>query len=151
LAPKPLRAPQRSVSLFIVIITPSVPAFCPRILFNPNESRLPSKKGVRREREETIDDKVGRDILMSKMKKIVLVNAFGVVGAILSLFIVPGKTPFSLWALLAFMSLAISNYVVLRSQPRIRKREASELATTAIIALGFLGLVVWVVSSVWGK
>jgi hypothetical protein len=69
-------------------------------------------------------------------KRIALVNGGGLVGIIISLFIVSSPTPLWLWATLAGVALATLNYVCFGWRRTAGSEGTSGTKSTAIMILG---------------
>jgi len=78
---------------------------------------------------------------MSLWKKIALVNSGGLVGIIISLFIVSPRTPLWVWAVVSAAALAVLNYVCFGWRRTASSDAKSGAKSTVIIALGVVVLV----------
>ena len=76
---------------------------------------------------------------MSTWKRVALVNGGGIIGIIVSLFIVSPRTPLWLWATLSAGALLVLNYVCFVRR-KVRDERKGESNTTAIVILGFVVL-----------
>src|SRR5580704_12306560 len=74
---------------------------------------------------------------MSTWKKVVLMNGGGLIGILLSLFIVLPKTPLWLWATISAAALAALNYVSFGRRPTASGGSKSGWKSTAVIVLSF--------------
>jgi len=88
---------------------------------------------------------------VKRWKKFALVNVGGLIGIVLSLFIVPGKTPVHLWAICAGGVLILMNYffVFRRTKTENHKRELG--AGWWIIVLGFTALLLDLIWSFYSR
>ncbi len=77
---------------------------------------------------------------MSMWKKIVLVNGGGLVGIIISLFVVSPRTPLWVWAVVSVAALAVLNYVCFVWRRAAGGGSKSGAKSTVIIALGVVVL-----------
>jgi hypothetical protein len=79
---------------------------------------------------------------MSIWKEIVLVNGGGLVGIIISLFIISPQTPLWLWAMVSAAALAMLNYVCFGWRRTVGGKSKNGAKSTVIIALGLAVLLV---------
>jgi hypothetical protein len=77
---------------------------------------------------------------MSTWKKIALVNGGGLVGIIISLFIISLQTPLWLWVVVSAAALAVLNYVCFGWRRTVSGGSKSGAKSTVIIALGLVVL-----------
>lgn len=78
---------------------------------------------------------------MATWKKALLVNAGGVIGIAISLFIVPAQTSLWLWAVVAVAVLMVLNYVFLIwRRPEQSDPQGRPSRSTIVICLGCLVL-----------
>ena len=77
---------------------------------------------------------------MSIWKKIALVNSGGLVGIVISLFIISPQTPLWLWAMVSAAALATLNYVCFGWRRTASGGSKSGAKSTVIIALGLVVL-----------
>jgi hypothetical protein len=78
---------------------------------------------------------------MSGWKRVLLLNASAIIGIVISLFIVPGDTPFWLWETIAVVFLAACNVLLYFQQGRAKPRN-SPSARTIIALMGFVLLII---------
>jgi uncharacterized membrane protein YfcA len=77
---------------------------------------------------------------MSTWKKVLAVNSAGLLGVILSLFIVPSQTPLWMWAIVSVVVLFVLNYLCFGWRRRVNDKGIDKTKSTAVIALGFVVL-----------
>ena len=73
---------------------------------------------------------------MSTWKKLLVANLGGLAGIVLSLFIVPPKTPLWIWTSISACVLLVFNYVALTYKPK-RDGRRNSVWSTVTIAMGF--------------
>ena len=77
---------------------------------------------------------------MATWKKALPVNAGGVIGVAISLFIVPAQTSFLLWVLVAVIILLVLNYIFLFWQHTGQSDQGKPSRSTLVICLGCIVL-----------
>ena len=83
---------------------------------------------------------------MKIWQKVMLVNCAVLIGVVISLFAVPGRTPLWLWATVAIVVMAAMNYVLfVRSRGLHSDATSTSRVTTAVIVAGLLLLVLDVI------
>lgn len=82
---------------------------------------------------------------LERWQRIVLANVVALIGFLPSIFVLPGSTPFWLWAAICLSIIAVSNFVLVR-RLRTAWYEVPRPSWTidAIVALGFLVFVLTV-------
>jgi hypothetical protein len=78
-------------------------------------------------------------------QKPVLLNIAGLVGVVVSLFIVPGETPFWLWCVIAIVVIAALNTILYVGRRRVA--DSARTARTAIVIVGVMLLMIDVIVS----
>jgi len=73
---------------------------------------------------------------MSTRKKLLVANLGGLGGILVSLFIVPPRTPVWMWASISACALLVFNYVALTHKPK-PERARNSAWSTVFIAIGF--------------
>jgi hypothetical protein len=73
---------------------------------------------------------------MTPRRGFLILNVAAVFGLLVSLFIVPGNTPFWLWCVVAVLVLAVLNIALMLKFRRGSRSDLSKRTRTAIIALG---------------
>lgn len=85
---------------------------------------------------------------MSKVKQVAVLNVGWLAGITISLFTVPGNTPFWLWACIAGVSLcALNAMVLLRQRQRPDQSRPSSRTAAIIIYMGVALLIIDVILS----
>lgn len=82
---------------------------------------------------------------MSGWKKVMLVNGGWLIGVVISLFVVPPKTPLWAWATVSGLALVLLNYLVFGRQRKATGGRKAGLVTTVVGGLGILILVLDVI------
>jgi len=77
---------------------------------------------------------------MSRWKKIAVVNGGGLVGIIISLFVISPQTPLWLWGVVSAAALAVLNYVCFGWRQTAIGGSKSGARSTVIIVLGVVVL-----------
>lgn len=79
-------------------------------------------------------------VTMKKWKWLVIINGSCLLGILVSLFIVPTRTPFWIWAIVSGVALILANALFLRREPTARPRK-TPLWGDIVISLGFFALI----------
>jgi len=83
---------------------------------------------------------------MSPRKELVIVNISGLIGILISMFILPPRNPVWAWACMSAVVLFLFNYVVLTHKPKLGggDKKSSGLQVLGVLGVIFLlGEIVW--------